>query len=194
MADGFTNAPKSSDDFDAVSTFSRHRPLSWTLTVAQSRFTEFGFHGSLVCLYHRWTSLRWQHRHDMGGLMDFAVWYLLAAVTHLAGLRSIPIVYPCVMMVDVWRTTHDVEDGYGEDRFTDVAGSPTDLWTTAVCVSLQCDADTALAWFEFWSQWVKKGHVGIWTPFFFKKKKIESGLGCERDTRSNQNMGFAWCI
>lgn len=60
--------------------------------------------------------------------------------------------------------------------FTDVAGSPTDLWTTAVCVSLQCDADTALAWFEFWSQWVKKGHVGIWTPFFFKKKKLNPGL------------------
>jgi len=32
-------------------------------------------------------------RHDMGGLMDFPVWYLTAAVTHLAGLRSIPLVY-----------------------------------------------------------------------------------------------------
>jgi hypothetical protein len=136
MADGFTNAPKSSDDFDAVSTFSRHRPLSWTSAVAQSRFTEFGFHGSLVCLYHRWTSLRWQHRHDMGGLMDFAVWYLLAAVTHLAGLRSTPVVYPCVMMVDVWWTTHGVwmMDTESID-FTDVGDSPTDLWTTAGCLS-----------------------------------------------------------
>jgi hypothetical protein len=33
MADGFTNAPKSFDDFDAVSPFSRLPLLNWILVV-----------------------------------------------------------------------------------------------------------------------------------------------------------------